>query len=168
LTYLHFLEDTLLFRLIEPLELRLKRQRGTSKLCLCDHILRASWLQEIIPLTETELSINPHLSVLAGHIVESVVGYFISSILGLDVAYFPERKPEPEVDFVLTIGEQRIPIEVKYRKKIEFSDIRGLLSFIERPIYHAPFGLLITQTESITIDDPRIVQMPLSSFLLMR
>jgi len=168
LTYLHFLEDTLLFRLIEPLELRLKRQRGTSKLCLCDHILRASWLQEMIPLTETELSINPHLSVLAGHIVESVAGYFISSILGLDVAYFPERKHEPEVDFVLTIGEQRIPIEVKYRKKIEFSDIRGLLSFIERPIYHAPFGLLITQTESITIDDPRIVQMPLSSFLLMR
>jgi len=168
LSYLHFLEGTLLFRLIKPLELRLKRQRGTPKLCLCDHILRASWLQEIIPLTETELSVNPHLSVLAGHIVESIVGYFISSALGLDVAYFPERGNEPEVDFVLTIGEQRIPIEVKYRKNVEFADIRGLLSFIERPIYHAPFGLLITQTDSITIDEPRIVQIPLSSFLLMR
>jgi hypothetical protein len=168
LIYLRFLESTLLLRLIKPLELRLKRQRGASKLCLCDHALRASWLQEIIQLTENELSTRPHLSVLAGHMAESTVGYFISSLLHLGVAHFPERSTEPEVDFILTVGDQRIPIEVKYRKKVDFADIRGLLSFLERPYYHAPFGLLITQTESITIDDPRIVQMPLSTFLLMR
>jgi len=164
LNYLNFLASTLLLRLIEPLELRLKRR--TAKLCLCDHALRASWLQEIVPITEKELSLYPHLS--AGHIAESVVGYFISSLLNLDVAHFPERRNEPEVDFILTVGYQRIPIEVKYRKKIDFSDIQGLLSFIECPVYNAPFGLLITQTESVAINDPRIVQMPLSSFLLMR
>src|SRR5208283_5426797 len=48
--YLKFLDGTLLVRLIEPLELRLKRRRGASKLCLCDPMLRAAWLQEVIPL----------------------------------------------------------------------------------------------------------------------
>jgi predicted AAA+ superfamily ATPase len=170
LNYLNFLASSLLIRLIEPLELRLKRRRSTAKLCLCDHALRASWLQEVIPITEIELTKNPHLSVLAGHIVESIVGYFISSLMNLGVAHFPERSKgqEPEIDFILTVGDQRIPVEVKYRKKIDADDLRGLQSFIERSYYRAPFGLLITQNESTKIDDPRIVQMPLSTFLLMR
>jgi len=168
LTYLQFLESSLLLSLIKPLEIRLKRPLGMDKLCLCDHALRASLLQEVIPLTEIELSTNPHLSVLAGHLAESIVGYFISSLLFVGVTHFPERGNEPEVDFILTIGDQRIPIEVKYRKKIDVADIRGLIHFIERPVYDTPFGLLITQTESVTIHDPRIVQMPLSTFLLMR
>ena len=48
--YLKFLGDALLLRLIPPLEIRLKRRRGSPKLCLVDHGLRASWLQESIPL----------------------------------------------------------------------------------------------------------------------
>ncbi len=40
LAYLKFLDGTLLIRLIEPHELRLKRRRGASKLCLCDPMLR--------------------------------------------------------------------------------------------------------------------------------
>jgi len=168
LNYLELLDSSLLLRLIEPLDIRLKRRLGGDKLCLCDHALRASWLQEIIPLTEVGLSAHPHLSVLAGHIAESTVGYFLSSLLHLEMAHFPERGSEPEVDFILTVGDQRIPIEVKYRKKIDFSDLRGLLSFIKQPIYNAPFGLLITQTESTPINDRRIVQMPLSTLLLMR
>ena len=47
--YLKFLGDTLLLKLIPPLEIRLKRRRGSPKLCLVDHGLRASWLQENIP-----------------------------------------------------------------------------------------------------------------------
>jgi len=45
LQYLGFLNDTLLLRLIEPLEIRLERRRGNAKICLADHGLRASWLQ---------------------------------------------------------------------------------------------------------------------------
>jgi hypothetical protein len=41
LAYLKFLDGTLLLRLIEPLELRLKKA-GPAKLCLCDHALRAA------------------------------------------------------------------------------------------------------------------------------
>jgi predicted AAA+ superfamily ATPase len=168
LAYLKFLDGTLLLRLIEPMELRLKKRKGASKLCLCDHALRAAWLQEVIPLTPDGLAKSPHLSDLAGRIAESSVGYFLRSIIGLDVAHFPERGNEPEVDFVLTVGEQRIPVEVKYRRQIDHRDTYGLRSFIEKAHYNAPFGILVTMMDGATTDDPRIVSLPLPSLLLMR
>jgi predicted AAA+ superfamily ATPase len=166
--YLKFLDGTLLVRLIEPLELRLKRRRGASKICLCDHALRAAWLQEVVPLTPEGLSASPHLAELAGHLSESVVGYFLASLVNLDVAHFPERGSEPEVDFVVTVGEQRIPVEVKYRRRIDHQDTVGLRSFMEKAHYNAPFGVLVTLTDDLGPDDPRIVSVPLSSLLLMR
>lgn len=168
LAYLKFLDGTLLLRLVEPLELRLKKKKGASKLCLCDHALRASWLQEVIPLDAEGLKRAPHLSDLAGRIAESATGYFLRSIIGLDVAHFPERGAEPEVDFVVTVGVQRIPVEVKYRRRIDHEDTRGLRSFIEKAHYNAPFGVLVTLGDEAGTDDPRIVSMPLSTFLLMR
>jgi len=168
LTYLKFLDGTLLLRLIEPLELRLKKKRGPSKLCLCDHALRAAWLQEVIPLSPEGIDAAPHLADLAGHIAESTAGYFLKSIINLGVAHFPERGAEPEVDYILTIGEQRIPIEVKYRRRITHADTFGLRSFIEKANYNAPFGLLITMLDDSASDDPRIVSLPLSTLLLLR
>lgn len=168
LAYLKFLDGTLLLRLIEPLELRLKRKRGPSKLCLCDHTLRAAWLQEVIPLAPNLLERSPHLMDLAGRVAESTVGYFFRSIIGLDVAHFPERGAEPEVDFVLTVGEQRIPVEVKYRRRIDHNDTVELQTFIEKPHYRAPFGILVTLADAPGSDDPRIVSLPLSSLLLLR
>jgi predicted AAA+ superfamily ATPase len=168
LAYLRFLDGTLLIRLVEPLELRLKRARGASKLCLCDHALRASWLQEVVPLDPPGLSAHPHLHDLAGHLAESIAGYFLKSITGLDVAHFPERAAEPEVDFVLTVGEQRLPIEVKYRSRIRWEDTRGLRSFIEKSVYNAPFGILVTASDEDATDDPRLISLPLSSLLLLR
>lgn len=168
LAYLKFLDQTLLLRLVEPMELRLKRRRGAAKICLCDHALRAAWLQEVVPIHPEALLKLPHLSDLAGRIAESAVGYFFQSIIGLDVAHFPERDSEPEVDFVLTIGEQRIPVEVKYRRRIEYKDSIGVRSFIEKTHYHAPFGIMVTLTDEPASDDPRIVSIPLSTLLLMR
>jgi predicted AAA+ superfamily ATPase len=76
---------------------------------------------------------------------------------------------EPEVDFVITVGGHRIPIEVKYRQRIdEHRDTLGLRAFIEKTIYNAPFGLLITLSDDVSIADPRIIALPLSSLLLMR
>lgn len=168
LAYLKFLDGTLLMRLIEPLELRLKKRRGASKLCLCDHALRAAWLQEQVPLDSEALAAQPHLSDLAGRIAESAAGYFFRSIVGLAVAHFPERSAEPEVDFVLTIGEQRIPVEVKYRRQVSHNDTVGLRAMIEKTVYHAPFGIIVTQDDAPATDDPRIVSLPLSTLLLMR
>jgi hypothetical protein len=167
-TYLKFLDGTLLLRLIEPLELRLKKKRGPAKLCLCDHTLRAAWLQEVVPLTPTELESASHLNDLAGRIAESTAGYFLRSIIGLDVAHFPERATEPEVDFILTVGDQRIPIEVEYRRRIDYKETAGLRSFIEKRHYNAPFGILVTLLDEAASDDPRIVSVPLSTLLLLR
>jgi predicted AAA+ superfamily ATPase len=168
LTYLKFLDNTLLLYLIEPLALGLKRQRGPMKICLCDHALQAAWLQEVVPLTPDGLVQAPHLTDLAGRIAESVVGYFFRSIPGLDVAHFPARSTEPEVDFVLTVGLQRIPVEVKYRRHIDCRDIAGLQAFLDKPHYNAPFGILVTLLEEVVSNDTRIVSLPLSSLLLMR
>jgi predicted AAA+ superfamily ATPase len=168
LAYLRFLDATLLMRLVEPLELRLKKRKGSAKLVLCDHALRAAWLQEQVPLDPVELAKTPHLSDLAGRISEGVAGHFFKSIIHLSVNHFPERAAEPEVDYVLTVGDQRIPIEVKYRRKIDHADTRGLRAFIEKSVYNAPFGVLVTLNDEVATDDPRIVSLPLSSLLLMR
>ncbi len=168
LAYLKFLDGTLLIRLIEPLELRLKKRRGAHKICLCDHALRAAWLEEVIPLAPEDLRRSEHLQDLSGRIAESAAGYFLRSILNLDVAHFPEHGAEPEVDFVLTVGEQRIPVEVKYRRRLDHRDTNGLRKFIEQAHYNAPFGVLVTMLDEPGTDDPRIVSLPLSSLLLLR
>jgi predicted AAA+ superfamily ATPase len=169
MSYLRFLDGTLLIRMIAPLELRLKRKKAPSKICLCDHALRASWLQEVIPLTAEGLSADPHLADLAGHMAESVLGYFLASIPHLDVAHFPARGMEPEVDFVITVGTCRIPIEVKYRHRIDpHQDTLGLRAFLEKTVYNAPFGLLVTLHDDVQVPDPRIIPLSLSSFLWLR
>ncbi|MDI3281267.1 MAG: AAA family ATPase [Bacillota bacterium] len=169
LNYLGFLDGTLLLRLIKPHEIRLKRRKSPDKICLCDHALRASWLQEVIPIDPEGLVNNPHLSDLAGHLAESTVGYFLSSVPNLDVSYFPMRGAEPEVDFILTVGTRRIPIEVKYRRRIDpHEDTRGLRAFLEKTIYNAPFGLLITLDDGVQIPDPRIIPLSLSALLWLR
>ena len=167
--YLRFLGETLLVRLIPPLEIRLKRKRGSSKLCLVDHGLRASWLQEQIPLTSEGLAERPELTTLAGHLAESIFGSVASTINGLDIAHFPERGTDREVDFVLTVGAQRVPVEIKYQRRIDpLRDTLGIRSFLEKSVNNASFGLLITQDNSGEVDDPRIVSLPLSTFMLLR
>ncbi len=167
LSYLRFLEGSLLVRLVRPLELRLKKTRGPSKLCIVDHGLRQSWLEEVVPLDPDSLERSAHLTDLAGHIAESVAGAFLSGVPHLDVSHFPERATEPEVDFVLTIGERRIPVEVKYRRRIDpYRDTLGLRSYLEKTKYGAPFGVLVTMLEEAHVADQRIVAVSLRSLLL--
>lgn len=168
LAYLRFLDATLLVRLIEPLELRLKRRRSELKVVLSDHGLRAAWLREEVPLAPEALASAPHLADLAGHIAESAAGQLFRSILQLGVHHFPERGSAPEVDYVLTIGDQRIPVEIKYRRRIDYPDTRGLRAFIEKSVYNAPFGVLVTLLDEAGSDDPRIVSVPLSTLLMIR
>ena len=168
-SYLKLLGDTLLLRLVPPLELRLKKNRGGPKICLADHSLRACWLQEQIPLAPDILAEKPEMSHMAGRIAESVFGAAASTIHGLDIAHFPQRGMDQEVDFVLTVGNYRIPVEVKYRRRIDsHRDTLGLRSFLEKSANNAPFGILITQVDAETVDDPRIVSLPLSTFLMLR
>ena len=92
-----------------------------------------------------------------------------ATIHGLDVAHFPERGTDREVDFVLTVGGKRIPVEVKYQRRIDpFRDTLGIRSFLDKSSNNAPFGILVTQDYSGTPDDPRIVTLPLSTFMMLR
>jgi predicted AAA+ superfamily ATPase len=167
--YLRLLGDSLLLRLIEPLEIRLKKRRGADKICLADHALRASWLHEQVPLDPEELAAAPHLAPLAGHLAESAVGACLATIGGLDINHFPERSDQPEIDFILTIGARRIPMEVKYQRQIDpLRDTEGLRSFLEKSANNASFGVLVTQTDDTRVEDPRIHCLPLSSLLLLR
>ncbi len=167
--YLDFLDRALLLRMVRPLEIRLKRTRGEPKLCLADHGLRASWLQEMVPLAAANLARHPHLFDLAGRLAESIVGAYLHTFTGVGLAYFPERRDEPEVDFVLTLGTARIPMEVKYCRTLnDADDTRGLRSFMDKQVYNAPFGVLVTQTDDLAAQDERIVSVPLSTLLLLR
>lgn len=167
--YLQLLDDTLLVRLIEPLGLRLRRGFGHRKICVADHGLRASWLGEVVPLDGAGLVRSPHLADLAGRVAESTVGAFLADIRQIRLHHFPERTAEPEVDFVVTAGEYRIPLEVKFRRRIDpHRDTRGLRSFLETTAYNAPFGVLVTQDEDVELDDPRIVPVSLRALLWMR
>jgi len=167
--YLRFLAETLLIRLVPPLEIRLKRSRGNPKICLADHALRASWLQEPLPLDPVALAKRPELTAEVEHLAESVVGAMLSSLPGLDVAHVPESAEEPEIDFVVSVGTVKVPLEVKYQRRVDpLRDTEGLRTFIERSANRAPFGLLITQTDSSAVEDPRIVSLPLSTLLLLR
>lgn len=167
--YVKFLADALLVRAVDPLEIRLKRRRGSPKLCLVDHALRASWLQERVPLTHADLRSQPLLSPLAGRIAESTVGAVLLTIGGLDLAYVPERGGAAEIDFVLTVGTCRIPLEVKYQATIDpRRDAEALDAFIRVKANHAPFGLLITRTDSDARFAGDIVAIPLSTLMLLR
>ncbi len=44
-------------------------------------------------------------------------------------------------------------------------DTRGLRSFLEKSVYNAPFGILVTLEDDVRILDPRIVPISLSSLL---
>jgi len=164
--YLRFLNETLLVILIPPLEIRLKKKKSASKICIADHSLRASWLQEIIPLTGD--STSEAEASLAGHLAESIVGYTLSTIHGLDLSYYPQRNREPEVDFILTIGQQRIPLEVKYRNNIRKEDLQGIITFMDNKFNNAPFGIVITREDMEEPERNNILFLPLKTFLLLK
>lgn len=168
--YLEALDSTLLLRLIPPLELRLKRRKGFPKIGLCDPALRAAYLQERVPLgTELPWS-DQALRAQAGHVAESILGYFLAGIPGLELAWWPERPGEPEVDLVITVGTKRTPIEVKYTRTPDpVRDTEGLQAFPRKAANNASFGILVTPAElPAEALPPSVVAVPLSSVLLIR
>lgn len=161
---IQFFSDSMLLHKVAPLELLLKKQPNPPKLCLCDHFVRSAFLQEVVPLAVEDLSgVNEATLSVAGHMAESVVGYFLQGIPGLDVSWYPARPDDPEVDFVLTIGTQRIPLEVKYRRRLGETN---LSAFCEKRHHEAPFGIVISQTAEGPLVGANLA-VPLPAFLLV-
>ena len=166
--YLQALVDTALIRLLPWPVLNLNRPHDAIKIGLADHALRARWLQERVPLAPGALDANPELATPAEHMAQSVFGNTASVIRGLDIDRVPTPPREPDLDFVFEVGDQQIPVLFNYRRSIDpVGDTRGIRSFVEEPAKRAPFGLLITREDTPPIDDPRIVAMPLSTFMLL-
>lgn len=173
---IQILADSLLVHRIVPLEMLQKKQANPHKLCVCDHFVRNGILQETVPLDPDELrKCDGAVSSQVGHLMESVLGYFLRGIPGLELAWFPLRpgKPpkvpdEPEVDLVMVVGTTRIPVEVKYRRdKPDKAALVGIESFCAKPAYAAPFGIIVTQTTEGPIGD-KAIAVPASTFLLLR
>jgi len=60
-------------------------------------------------------------------------------------------------------------MEIKYRLQVdERRDTLGLRAFLEKSVYNATFGSLVTPTDPPPVSDPRIIALPLSSLLLIR
>jgi predicted AAA+ superfamily ATPase len=166
---IRFLADALLVHEVFPMEALAKRQSHAPKLCLCDHYVREAWLQEKLPVLISALAVaREEICTAAGHLVESDIGYYLKRIPGLNVSWFPTRGDEPEVDYVLTIGLRRIPIEVKYRRgAVKPDHLKGLQSFCGQAKYNAAFGLLVTQDTFGTIGD-NIIALPAYALLSVR
>ena len=166
---LSFLADSLLLHLVPPFEGLGKRQSNPPKICICDHFVRYGILQETLPIDPEALKgCVEAVSGRVGPLMESILGYYLQGIPGVDLAWFPARTDEPEVDFVMTIGIARIPMEIKYRRdKPGASDLKGIESFCEKPAYAAQFGLIITQNTEGEIGDHTIA-IPASTLFLLR
>ncbi len=164
-----FLADSLLLHRVMPLELLGKKQGHAPKLCICDHFVRNGVLQETLPIHPKALQkCDEAVSGRVGHLIESVLGYYLKGIPGVELSWFPARPNEPEVDFVLTLGAARIPVEVKYRRGGPGGiDCAGIEAFCGKAAYAAKFGLIITQTAEGPVGE-NVIAIPASSFLLLR
>lgn len=143
-----FFADSMLIHRVPALEILQRKQVHAPKTCLCDNFLRNAVLQEHTPLDPEELvDRDEAVAGIAGHLVESVLGYYLCGIEGADLAWYPARGNEREVDFILTLGTRRIPIEVKYRRDVHHAG-KGIDAFCAKPAHEAPFGLMVTQRTS--------------------
>ena len=163
---MEFLANAMLMHRIPPLELLRKQQKNPLKIALCDHFVRNAWLKETIPLDPSELTkLNQAVSSMAGHLVESVVGYKLKGEPTVEVSWFPARKDEPEIDYVMTLGVKRIPIEIKYQATVSGRDAKAADTFCSKPHYEASFGLVVTQNQVGKLGDSCIA-VPAAHLLL--
>lgn len=150
----------MLVRIIKPVEHRLKDARERVKICLCDHALRRATLGEYVSLVEGNSATND----LVGSLVEGMIGAYLSLFSKIYLNYLPSKEAEDEVDFVITLGSIRIPIEVKYQNNPTVS--RGIKQYLEKPEHNAKFGLLLTKNTYWVKGN--IIAIPVKNFLLLR
>lgn len=106
-----------------------------------------------------------------GLLAESVAGDHTRRLwAALDPAAMPEMPyywrsgRGDEVDMVIDLRHRPLPIEVRYRRQVEASDLRGLSRFADR--FGPGLALALTQDHTRLIDD-LIVCMPLWLYLAM-
>lgn len=162
--YLHYLADALLVREFRRYPLaKSKGARVPVKMTLTDLGVRNAIFRGAPSLWESPPQV-------VGPLVETMVQSVIRDV-DLSVHFYRERidpadrrSPFEEVDFVAERTDGTVlPIEVKFRHKIDAEDRVALHRFIDR--YHCPWGLLVTR-DSYDEAHERLVSIPLREFLI--
>jgi predicted AAA+ superfamily ATPase len=163
--YLRYLQDALLIRELRRYPLaRSLSARVPSKFLLSDLGVRNAIFRGAPSLWESDPDV-------VGPLVETLVQSVIRDV-NLQVHFFRDhenprdrRSPIHEVDFVAErIDGATLPIEVKFRRKIDGSHLRGLETFRAR--YDNPFSILVTRDRFDWSPLLGVLSTPLQSFLL--
>lgn len=165
--YLHYLADALLIREFRRYPLAKKSSaRVPAKITVSDLGVRNAVFRTSPSLWESDPTV---LGPLVETLVQSVIRDY-----NLQVHFFRDyedpknrRSPIREVDFVAEQADGMvIPIEVKFRKRIDEEDLVGMRLFMDRFRDRCPLGIVVTREFSEWDQRRRVLFIPLQFFLL--
>lgn len=165
--YLHYLADALLIREFRRYPLAKKSSaRVPAKITVSDLGVRNAVFRTTPSLWESDPTV-------LGPLVETLVQSVIRDH-NLQVHFFRDyedpknrRSPVREVDFIAErVDGTVVPIEVKFRKRIDEEDLVGIRLFMERFRDRSPLGIVVTRELSEWDHKRRILFIPLQFFLL--
>jgi hypothetical protein len=151
-SYLTLLEKTFLIKISYNFTASISKQVRASKKQYCAHSsVVIALLDYPIEILNTEV---------AGHLVEATIANNLENI-----SFW--RTPHHEIDFIIKSDNKIIPIEVKYKTRIDKSDIKSILKFMEE--FHLKKGYIITKDllEQQKINENELIFIPAWLFLLM-
>ncbi|MGE5183362.1 MAG: ATP-binding protein, partial [Acidobacteriota bacterium] len=163
--YLHYLADALLVREFRRYPLAKKSAaRVPAKMTVADLGVRNAIFRGAPSLWESDPTV-------LGPLVETLVQSCLHDY-NLQVHFFRDyeragdrRAPQREVDFVVEkLDGTVMPIEVKFRKRIQSEDLLGLRLFRDR--YRPPLSVLVTRDSMQWSPLERELSVPLQTFLL--
>jgi len=153
--YLPLLEMTDLVKSIPKFSRRpLKFRRGSVKCYLVDLALRNAILKLGDKLLEDDT--------MLGFYAENLVFNALRSFEGIiELSFYKEKNRD--IDFIVSLGGKRyLPVEVKYREKID--DTASIKHFIAT--YNQKFGIVVTKNFVKNNEENKLLFIPLSVFLL--
>jgi len=156
--YLPLLEMTdLIYHISKFRKGSLRVRKGLMKFYLVDLALRNA----VMRLNESLLKDYDTL----GYYAENLVFLTLKKWTGvLQIDYYRERNDE--VDFIVHTAPNRfLPVEVKYRNKIDKGDYKGINKFMAK-YKNTKFSLLVTKHSTKSTSN-NITTIPLSLFLLL-
>ena len=163
--YLHYLADALLIREFRRYPLaKNPSARVPAKITVGDLGVRNAIFRGAPSLWESD-------PMLLGPLVETMVQTVIRGN-NLQVHFYRDyaqpgdrHSPQREVDFVVEyLDGATVPVEVKFRRKIDAEDSLGLRHFMAR--FECPLGVMVTRDLKRLDARERILYIPLSSWLL--
>jgi hypothetical protein len=163
--YLHYLADAMLTREFRRYPLaRGQTARVPVKVTLTDLGVRNAIFRGAPSLWESPPDV-------VGPLVETPVQSVLRGT-GLQVHFYRDyvvpgnrRTPVEEVDFVVeALDGTTIPVEVKFRQRIDGEDVRAVRSFMKR--FQCPLGILVTRDSFRSEGEDGVLSVPIVEFLL--